>query len=83
MHFVSNLREWTESEPAIDSCVTLWPHDTPIRMSKERTAKVRVTKATLDEWRRAAKSAGLTLSEWVRLRCDGVRTINVPAPKER
>ncbi len=49
--------------------------------AKECVAKVRVTKPTLAAWKRAAKTSGMTLSDWIRRRVDGVQNIEVAQPK--
>lgn len=49
--------------------------------AKECVAKVRVTRPTLAAWKRAAKTSGMTLSDWIRRRVDGVQNIEVAQPK--
>ena len=54
---------------------------TAMRQTKTRYVKLRVTERQLEQWQALADSAGLTLSEWARLRINGVRKIEVPSPK--
>jgi hypothetical protein len=48
------------------------------KASLERV-EIRVTKAELVTWRREASKAGMTLSSWVRFRCDLLGT-RYPVP---
>lgn len=54
-----------------------------MRQAKTRYVKLRVSESQLEQWQNLADSAGLTLSEWARLRINGVRKIDVPSPSNK
>lgn len=49
-------------------------------MANDATLIIRLPKARLAAWRAAAAAAGVTVSEYVRRRVDGVETITIEAP---
>lgn len=38
--------------------------------TKTKTLKLRVSQAELNDWQENAKAAGLSMSEWIRMRCN-------------
>jgi len=50
-----------------------------IRSTKAETVKVRVTPKDLEAWQRAADADHRTLSDWVRMRCEGLSE-SAPSP---
>jgi hypothetical protein len=49
-------------------------------MAKEHTLKVRITTVDRERWEAAAAADHRTLSDWIRMRCEGLPTTS---PKRR
>jgi hypothetical protein len=51
-------------------------------VGKDVSFTLRLDPAELDAWRAAADAAGMSLSQWIRVRCNkpGAATLNAPAP---
>ena len=48
-------------------------------MAKDHTVKVRITEQDLEAWEAAAAKDHRTLSDWIRMRCEGL-TDTAPSP---
>lgn len=62
------------SQSAIDTLVGQ-SYQWRMRNQKERVVRVRINTAQLDAWTAAAQHSGLTLSQWIRIRCNGTEVV--------
>lgn len=46
-------------------------YHTSMAQNKDHAVRLRIDRTTLASWREAATAAGLPLSAWIRIRCDG------------
>lgn len=63
---------------------TVWRfcYHSTMKRSKDETLRVRLDPSTMKLWRAAATQSGLSLSQWVRMRCNGVAVVVAHTPRQ-